>query len=271
MNNMDQIFANQIVVVTGSGRGIGKNIAYEFGLRGARIVLCDINQKAGKETLNEFTQKQIQSSFISADLSRKGAARELIEKVVKLYGKIDILINNAKFCEKTNLFTETEETWEKGINVTLKAAFFASQAAIVAMRKAGGGAIVNISSVEAILSGIDSPVYHIAKAGMLQMTRYLAVNAGKYQVRVNAILPGFIVQDESRQKYNATSNSRYRKIAEFCHPGKQIGDSKDIAEVALFLSSSQAKFITGQLLTVDGGLTIQEQSSLLYRFDKEKK
>lgn len=264
-------FTNQVVVITGSARGIGKTIAYEFGLRGARIVLCDVNQKAGKETLREFSKKQIQGSFISVDLGHKGTVRELIEKVVKKHGKIDILINNAKSGEKTNLFTETEETWEKGINVTLKAAFFASQAAVVAMRKTGGGSIVNISSVEAVLAGVDSPVYHIAKAGMLQMTRYLAVNSGKYQVRVNAILPGFIVQDEHQKKYLSASNAWYRDIAQFIHPGGKIGNSQDIAEAALFLCSPQAEFITGQLLTVDGGLTIQEQSGLLYRFEKEKK
>jgi 3-oxoacyl-[acyl-carrier protein] reductase len=204
-------------------------------------------------------------------LSRKGEPQQIIQQVVNNWGNIDVLVNNARSGIRTSLFEESEESWEQAISVTLKAAFFASQEAIKQMSITGGGAIVNISSVASHLVCKESPVYHIAKAGITQMTRYLAMHAGVYNIRVNCVVPGFIIQDEHMNRYRAESNKHYKKLAEFCHPLGNTGTSNDVADAVLFLCSTQSAFITGQNIVVDGGLTIQEQSNLIFNFDEHKK
>jgi len=203
-------------------------------------------------------------------LSRKGEPQQIIQQVVNNWGKIDVLVNNARSGIRTTIFEETEESWDLALSVTLKAAFFASQEAIKQMSLTGGGAIVNISSVASDLVCHESPVYHIAKAGINQMTRYLAMHAGEYNIRVNCVAPGFIIQDEHMSRYSDESNMYYKKISEFCHPLGHTGTSNDVADAVLFLCSPQSTFITGQSIVVDGGLTIQEQSSLIFNFDKKR-
>lgn len=266
-----KLFENKVVVITGGARGIGKTTAFAFGREGAKVIFCDINKRQGRETERELREEKNDAFFLYTDLSQKKSASDLVGKVVGKFGKIDILINNARSGKRTGLFEETYETWEECLGVTLKAAFFLSQQAIRQMGKTGGGSIVNISSNEALFVGQDGPSYHIAKAGMIQMTRYLAVYGGKYGVRANAVLPGFIIQDEYKKKFQKKENERYRQIARFCHPLGQTGDSSDVAYAVLYLSSAQAKYISGQYLIIDGGLSVGEHSKLIYDFDNSNK
>lgn len=260
-------FVNKVVTVTGSARGIGKNILRAFAEEGALAIVSDFNRDLGYKTEKEFQEEGLNARFLEIDLSQKGAPTAMIQKIVEMHGKIDVLVNNARSGKRLGVLEETEETWDLGLSVTLKAAFFAAQEAIQSMSKTGGGSIVNISSIAGFSVCKESPSYHIAKAGMMQMTRYLAVNAGQYGVRVNAVLPGFIVQDEHRDRYNRNDNQNYRDIVEFCHPLGKIGQSDNVARTVLFLCSPEAAFISGECITVDGGVSIQDQSTLLYRFD----
>jgi NAD(P)-dependent dehydrogenase (short-subunit alcohol dehydrogenase family) len=263
----NQRFINKVVAVTGSARGIGKNIIRTFGQEGATIIVCDINAETGQATKAEFQEQGLMADFLAIDLSQRGTPQTMIEKILEKHGKIDVLVNNARAGKRLDLWEETEENWDLAIGVSLKAAFFSSQAAIKAMAETGGGSVVNISSIAGFSVCKESPVYHIAKAGMMQMTRYLAVNGGPCGVRVNAILPGFIVQDEHRERYNREDNQAYRDVVEFCHPLGEVGKSDNIAQTASFLCSPEAAFITGQCLVVDGGVSLHDQSTLLYRFD----
>ncbi len=264
-------FQNKVVVVTGSGEGIGKNIARAFGKEGALVVVCGKDVEKGKYTTEEFKKEGIAVKRIAIDLGKKRAPQKMVQWVVKECGKIDILVNNARSGVRKLLIEETEESWEEGISVTLRAAFFTSQEAIRYMQKSGGGAIVNISSVAGEVVGHDSAVYHIAKAGMIQMTRYMAVHAGKFGVRVNCILPGFIIKDEYIKRFERADNEEFRETVKFLHPLGKTGGSDDVAKAVLFLSSSEASFITGQALHVDGGLTIQDQNNIVFRFKAMKR
>lgn len=261
-------FSNKVVLVTGGARGIGKKIAKGFATEGSNVIICDISEGQGKSTYGEFAKEGLSVKFLHIDLSKKGAPQEMIRQVVKDFGKLDVLVNNARSGKRVGFWEETDDTWNMGIAVTLKAAFFASQEAIRAMSQKGEGSIVNIGSVASFLVCHESPVYHVAKAGLMHLTRYLAVHGGTYGVRVNAVLPGFIVQDEYVERYERDDNEQYRKTAEFCHPLGNIGKSNDIANFVLFICSPEASFITGQCIALDGGLTIQEQSSLILSFAK---
>lgn len=261
----------QVAIVTGSARGIGKSIARALGKEGAHVVIADVDGPGGKGTTGELRQQGLSVAFLLVDLSRKGGSRRMIREVVRKMGRVDILVNNACSVERHPFLEETEQSWDTGMSVALKAAFFASQEAIRAMAKKGGGSIVNISSIAATLACHESVVYHIAKAGLEQMTRVLASVAGPHGVRVNSVCPGFIVQDEHRSRYSRRANRHYRILAESCHPMGRVGTADDVARAALFLCSSAAAFITGHSLIVDGGATLQEQFSLIRRSDRSRK
>ncbi|MBI5195203.1 MAG: SDR family oxidoreductase [Nitrospirae bacterium] len=262
-------FNNKVILITGGARGIGKKIAKKFTEEGSNVIICDIDKDQSEKTKLEFDKEGLRVNFICMDLSNKGAPQGMIRQIIKDFGKLDVLVNNARSGERVGFWEETDDTWDKGIAVTLKAAFFASQEAIRAMSQNREGSIVNIGSIASSLVCHESPVYHAAKAGLMHLTRYLAVHGGTYGVRVNAVLPGFIVQDEHVERYERADNEEYRKTAEFCHPIRKVGCSDDIAEAVLFLCSTAASFITGQCIIVDGGLTIQDPSSLLSSFDKK--
>lgn len=259
-------FSGQVALVTGARRGMGKNIARALGREGATVVVADIDEASGLAARDELRAQGMAAEFVGVDLRESGMAQAMVRGVVETLGRLDVLVNNARAGRRTGLDDETEETWEDGIAVTLRAAFFASQEAIRTMARKGGGSIVNIGSIAALLATQESPIYHIAKAGMVQMTRYLAAQGGAARVRVNAVLPGFIVQDEHRARYEAADNQRYREMAEFCHPGGRVGTADDVAQAVLFLCSPEASFISGQYLVVDGGATLREQFGLLHAF-----
>ena len=264
----EEQFAGKVAAVTGGAGGIGKNIAFTLARRGATVVVCDVRADLQKSTESEFREAGLSGGFLHVDLAKRNAPRDMIDRVVQDYGRLDILVNNARSGKRVAWDEEDEDTWEVTMAVTLRAPFFASQEAIRRMSNTGGGAIVNISSVAALHVGHDSPSYHVAKAGLLQMTRLLAFHGGPCGVRVNAVLPGFIVKDEHRLRYDGLDNKRYREIAEMCHPLGRVGCADDVGGVVAFLCSSESGFISGQCLTVDGGLLIRDQSALA--FDVEK-
>lgn len=265
--NAVENYKGKVVTVTGAARGIGRNIAAGFAAAGARVFLCDINAELGRAAANELCAQGHSAEFITADLAVHGAAASMVAGIAARAGRLDVLVNNARSGKAVAFLDETEESWDQGIAVTLKAAFFASQQAIRTMSAKGGGAILNIGSIAAFMATHESPVYHAAKAGIVQMTRYIAAAAGAAGVRVNCICPGFVVQDEHRGRYDSASNEAYRSTAELFHPLRRVGSSDDVAELALFLCSDRARFISGEVLVLDGGATIQEQFSLLRRLE----
>jgi NAD(P)-dependent dehydrogenase (short-subunit alcohol dehydrogenase family) len=261
----------RVILITGGGRGIGLAIAEAFLVNGDTVCIVDIADKAeliGAERTAKFGK---QLSYLKIDLSKKGGAEKAVQRVVKMHGRIDVLVNNAKSGRRVSLLEETGDSWQKTMIVTLQAAFFSAQEAIRHMRIMGGGCIVNIGSVSGFLATQESPSYHIAKGGVIQLTRYLAVAAGEYGVRVNAVLPGFIVQDEDLSRFKSRSNKRFRSMAEASHPIGRVGDVHDVAASVMFLCSDSAKYISGECLTLDGAATKQETFNSLYFFSQRKR
>lgn len=259
-------FERKVVLITGAARGIGKNIAQKFVEVGANVIIADIDTLSGVETASELNNSDQKVEFKEVNLQKNEQSDELIRTIIDKYGKIDILINNARAGARTEPLKETESNFQIALDVSLKAPLFLSQALVNdSMKKKNSCCILNISSIAAAKICGESVSYHIAKAALENLTRYLAVHGGPHGVRVNAIRPGFIVQDEHLQRYKLDSNEKYRRLAEYCHPLRKYGTSEDVANAALFLCSDFAGFITGQVLTVDGGLLSQDPFSMAMR------
>lgn len=261
---------DKIVLVTGGASGLGLAVCRGFAAQGYTVILSDKSRTEGKRAARELRESgNARVHYSHCDLSSMRSIDQLVAEVEEGLGHIDVLVNNCRAGTKKSFLDETEKNWDLNCDTMMKACFFLSQKAIGLIRP--GGAILNISSVLSCLVGGESPSYHAAKAGLEQVTRYLAVMCGKKDVRVNAMAPGFIVKAPHLERFNSRKNARYRDVACFCHPAGEIGLEDDIANCALFLCSPAARFVTGQVLVVDGGLTIQEPSTLLLNFAFRKK
>ena len=256
-------FDGKVALVTGGARGIGKTIATAFGTAGARVAICDIDVENSEATVKGLRANGITAEHFAIDLAKRGEPQRMVSEVCKKFGRLDVLVNNARAGARRGLSDDSEDNWDLTMSVGLRAAYFASQQAIPVMESGGGGSIVNIGSVAAFLVSLESGAYHAAKAGLMQLTKFLAANSGVRQVRVNSVLPGFIVQDEHRERYLGADNAAYRARAERCHPLGTVGFARDVAEATLFLSSDSARFITGQAIIVDGGFTVQDPWTIL--------
>ena len=266
-DNLD--FSGKVVVVTGGARGMGLSIARRFVSAGAHVWIADINREGGERAKADLATAGGRVEFVATDLASISEVRAMIEAAAKSTGRLDVLVHNARAGKRLGLQEETEENWELATSVGVKAAFFAAQAAVQVMARKGGGSIVNIASVAGVLATNESASYHVAKAGLLQLTRYLAVAAGPLGVRVNAVLPGLIVQNDHRERFESPANAWYRDIAALYQPLGEVGAESDVAEAVAFLCSRSAAYISGASLVVDGGATVQEQFGMLIRHAAE--
>lgn len=252
-------------VVTGAARGIGQNIAAALAGACAGVWIVDIDDEKGRETAETLRRDGDDINFLQADLSCHGVAESVIADVVKSAGKVDILVNNARAGEHVRWEDETEGNWDLAHAVMLRAPFFAAKAAMDDMAPRGEGVIVNIGSISGTLVSEEAPSYQAAKGGLLHLTRCLAAMGGPLGVRVNTVAPGMIVQDEHRPRYDEENNAGYREMVRKTHPLQRAGWSDDVAGVVLFLCSSMSGYLTGEQITLDGGLTIQDPLGLYLR------
>jgi NAD(P)-dependent dehydrogenase (short-subunit alcohol dehydrogenase family) len=258
----------KVVLVTGAARGIGQNIARTFSRAGATVIIADINSEAGTAAAERLSAEG-NVTFLRADLAIAGGSDSAIKEVIDKHGRLDTLINNARSAPdgRRDLHSEDEESWDDTLSVTLKGTFFTARAALRHWENSPttGAAIVNIASISGAMSTHESPAYHAAKGGVIQLTRYLADIGGPLGVRTNAVAPGFIVQDENRERFDREDNASYRNRANITHPVGRVGTSDEVAETVKFLASEHAAFISGQILLIDGGSSVQEQWTFLDR------
>ena len=240
--------ANQVALVTGAQRGIGRAIAEALGAEGARLVLQDVLPEV-EETVAEFAAKGYLAQGAVGDVARFSDAETFVEKAIQAYGRLDILINNAGITRDGLLLRMSEEAWDSVLNINLKGTMNCTKAALKPMFKQKSGKIVNISSVIGLMGNIGQANYAASKAGIIGFTKAMAKEVGSRQIRVNAIAPGFIQSRMSSQMTPEAKASILRLI-----PLGGLGEATDVAAAALFLVSDGARYITGQVLQVDGGL-----------------
>lgn len=245
----------KVAIVTGACRGIGRAIAVAYAREGAAVVL----NYSKSEDAAEEARKCIQVAggkavAIQADVSNVAEHEGLIAAALKEFGAIHILVNNAGVEVHESVLQASLETWERTMNVNLKGAYFLSCKAASAMASAGGGKIINISSVHDTEPLRERAIYSISKGGMFMMTKSLALELAEENICVNSISPGAILTDMNRRSLE-DSTKRERMISQI--PLRRIGSPEDIVGAAIFLASSESDYVTGATLYVDGGLLLQ--------------
>jgi 3-oxoacyl-[acyl-carrier protein] reductase len=239
-------------LITGSGRGIGKEIARKLAGAGADVAISDIDLETAKATAaeiaSEFGRKAV---AVAADVSKAADAEKMFAETVAAFGKIDILVNNAGITRDGLLMRMKEEDWDLVLNINLKSAFLCCKEAARPMMKARTGKIVNIASVVGLMGNAGQANYSASKAGMIGLTKTLAREFASRNINVNAIAPGFIRTAMTDKLTDAEKEKLSSQI-----PMAKLGSPEDVANAALFLSSSLSDYITGQVITVDGGLVM---------------
>lgn len=248
MNNTN--LENKVAIVTGSSRGIGLKIAKIFYENGAKIVLTDIDETSFSAVEKEFNDSERVLSVVS-DVSNSESVTNMIKRTIAKFEKIDILVNCAGITRDNLIIRMKEEDWDSVINVNLKSVFLTSKIAGKYMMKARSGNIINISSVVGITGNAGQTNYSASKAGVIGITKSLAKEYSSRNIRVNAIAPGFIKTAMTENLKDEAKEQLTNAILL-----KRLGTTEDIANSALFLASSLSNYITGQVLVVDGGMTL---------------
>jgi 3-oxoacyl-[acyl-carrier protein] reductase len=246
-------FQEKVAIVTGSGRGIGEEIATRLAREGAKVVINDINQETLERTLKRLRDENLQAIGVKADVSKESECASLIERTLQTYQRIDILVNNAGIVKIMPIVDETEDGWQRAGDAILKSTFFCSRGVAKVMIQQRCGRIINIGS-RVVLGKIGRGSYAAAKAGVISLTRTLALELAPYQITVNCISPGFIDTQMSRKSYPEGSPERTQFISGI--PLGRAGKPEDVAHAVLFLASDEAGWITGQNIFVCGGMSL---------------
>jgi len=243
---------NKSVLITGGGSGIGAEITKAFIQQGAKVSFV---QRTDAEQFCDEVESEFHSRpyFIKCDVTDVNELKKAVESAIRVYGDIDILVNNAANDHRHETLNVTEEYWDNSQAINLKAYFFASQFVLAGMRDRGGGSIINFSSISYMMGNSGYPAYTTANAGIMGMTRSLAREFGPDNIRVNAIAPGWVLTKKQLDKW-ATPESLKAHLDRQCI--KSHLKEEDIAGGVLFLASASSSMITGQLIAIDGGVVM---------------
>ena len=246
------LLEGKVAVVTGGGRGIGAAIVRRLAGEGARVVFCDVSLDDETERLaQEVTEAGGTVRALTADVCKYGDAERVVEAAQEEFGAVDILVNNAGVIRDTLVLTMSPEDWDLVLSVNLTGVYNFSKAAAQVMLRQRRGKIINLSSVAGASGGRGQANYAASKGGINAFTRALALELGKRSITVNAVAPGVVVTSLSKNVRTLTKDAIKKMI-----PLGRYAEPEEIAEVVLFLASPAADYITGQVITVDGGLSI---------------
>lgn len=254
----DMRLANKVAIVTGSGSGIGRATAQLFAKEGASVIVVDRDQISGDETVASIRAENGDATLCCADVSKSWDIQSAVDTALKLYGKLDILVNNAAVQIMARLVDTTEEVWDQIHSVNLKGVFLGCKHAIPAMIRTGGGAIVNMASVLGFVGDPDLAAYCAAKGGVIALTKVAALTYGPDRIRVNCICPGDVETPLVQAYFEKNNNpAQLRNEVYSKYALRRIATPEEIANAALFLASEDSSFMTGSTLVVDGALTIK--------------
>ncbi len=248
MNNTIQLgLQGKVVVITGAAQGIGAACARRFAREGAHVVMADVNDEAGQALADE-----LQATYVHCDVAQKSQIDALIEKTLALHSCVDVLVNNAGIFKAAPFLDVSEDDFDAVIRVNLKGSFLMAQAAARAMvERKTQGSIINMSSVNAVLAIASIASYNMSKGGINQLTRVAALALADHGIRVNAVAPGTIAT-ELAQKAVLTDDAAKARVMSRT-PMRRLGEPYEIAEVVAWLASDASSYITGEIVTVDGG------------------
>ncbi len=244
------------VIITGAGIGIGRATAQSFGKAGYRVIVTDILADEGEHVAEAINADGGTAEFHPLDVTSTEAADALVAKIEADYGALDSIVCNAGIAHRVPLDDLTDEKWDFTFDVDLKGMIRVIRAAAPKMREAGEGSIVCLSSIMGVAYGWDEHVhYSAAKSGVVGLVRGLAVELAAKGIRVNGVAPGYIRTAQALSEEHSLGPAGLEKAAEFIPMGR-VGEADDIADVILFLASDAARYMTGQVVTVDGGLLV---------------
>ena len=246
--------AGKVALISGGARGIGGAAARLLAQEGAAVVIGDLLENEGRETASQINGAGGRATFMAMDVTREEDWRRAIDAAVSTYGKLDMLVNNAGISGRTTVEETPEDLWDHVMAVNAKGVFLGTKLAIPAMRRAGGGSIINISSIYGLVGSNSGASYHASKGAVRIFTKSAAIQYAKDGIRVNSVHPGF-VDSPLTESYHAQPEIREARVG--ATPLGRMGIPEDIAPGILFLASDESSFVTGSELVIDGGMTAQ--------------
>ncbi len=249
--------SGKVAVVTGAAVGLGRAAAIRMAEEGASVAVLDVNESAAEALVADLVARGLGAASWRCDVSREAEVQRVLDEVAGRFGRLDVLVNNAGVAgvdKPTHEVTEAEWDWVQAINV--KGVFFCTKHAIPHLRRAGGGSIINLSSIYGLVGGPDVPPYHASKGAVRLMTKTDALLYAPDRIRVNSIHPGFIWTPMVEAHLSGHGDLEAgRKAADALHPLGHMGEPDDIAWGVVYLASDEARFVTGAELVIDGGYT----------------
>lgn len=246
---------NKVALITGGSNGIGRASAILFAQEGAKVVLADIDEKGAMQVVEEIRKAGHKASFVRADISKAADCEAMVRFTEDSYGKLNILFNNAGIMDSNddNAETTSEETWDLTMNINAKGVFLGCKYGIPALKRAGGGSVINTASFVAILGAATPQVaYTASKGAVLSFSRELSIIHARENIRVNALCPGPLKTD-LLMKFLNTEEKKQRRLVHI--PMGRFGEAEEMAKAALFLASDDSSYVTGTEFLVDGGIT----------------
>jgi NAD(P)-dependent dehydrogenase (short-subunit alcohol dehydrogenase family) len=244
---------DKVAIVTGSGSGIGRETAILLAARGAKVVVADLDEKSGRETVRLIGDGAV---YIPVDIANERSVHELVEKTVSFFGRLDIAHNNAAiYLAGANIAETDTGTWDRVIGINLSGTFFSMRAQIPAMLESGGGSIINMTSVAGIVAQPGQPGYVPAKHGVIGLTKAAAVEYSGQGIRVNVVMPGPTRTPMTQGLLDA--HPEFLEALKAQIPLRRLGEPGEVAEAVAWLASDAASFISGATVPVDGGFTAQ--------------
>ena len=245
-------------LITGAGSGIGRSSAILFAEEGARVAVVDLREDGGNETARMIKQVGGDAVFVQADVSEEKQIERMVEAGESTFGRIDILFNNAGDNLRKSATELASEEWDRLLTLNLKSVFLGCKHTLPLMMKAGGGSVINTASTFGLIGRPNMPAYCASKGGIIALTRQLALDYARYNIRVNCLCPGPTLTPRLQRQISSAENPElYRANLLASVPIGRLGKPEEIAHAALFLASDESSFVTGTALVVDGGQTAQ--------------